>query len=275
MKYIDLFSGIGSFHYSFRKVGWDCVLASDICGPACDTYKTNYSVTPVGDIVDIDETKVPAMDIVCAGFPCQPFSQAGKRLGFQDATRGTMFWQVMKFVRHHKPSILILENVRGLLNHENGDTLKTIIGEIEDEGYKVSYKLLKCSDYGIPQMRYRLFIVGSTIYDPCELLNFDRFHKTVTLSEFFGRSFERDTAYTIRCGGRRSGLGNKHNWDTYMVDGSEYNLTIEDALRLQGFPSDFRLSGSTAQQWKLLGNTIPTIFTEMLCQNIKRVVDKN
>ena len=270
MKYIDLFSGIGSFHYSFRKSGWECILASDICGPACGTYKMNYNITPRGDIVDIDETKVPTMDIVCAGFPCQPFSQAGKRLGFQDTTRGTMFWQVMKFVRYHKPSILILENVRGLLNHENGNTLRTIIGEIESEGYKVSYKLLKCSDYGIPQMRYRLFIVGSIVYDPCDLLDFDRFYKNVNLSGFFGRRFEKDIAYTIRCGGRRSGLDNKHNWDTYMVEGSEYNLTIEDALMLQGFPSDFKLCGSQSQQWKLLGNTIPTIFTEMLCENIKR-----
>jgi len=159
VKFIDLFSGIGSFHYSFKKLGWKCVMASDINESARKNYKNNYNITPLGDICDIDPKTIENYDILTAGIPCQPFSQIGKHLGFTDE-RGTMFYQVMKFVKHHKPTVVIIENVAALLTHDNGESFNKIKLELEKENYKVIHKLLICSDYGIPQMRKRLFIIA-------------------------------------------------------------------------------------------------------------------
>jgi DNA (cytosine-5)-methyltransferase 1 len=103
-----------------------------------------------------------------------------------------------------------------------------------------------------------------------ELLNFTAYEKTVTLSQLLGMNFKKKTAYTIRCGGKHSPLNDKHNWDGYLVDGKEYRLTLSDCLKLQGFPSTFKLCGSTKEQWKQLGNTIPTIFTEIIGLNISK-----
>lgn len=264
-KYIDLFCGIGSFHYSFKKLGFECVMACDIYNAAKINYKENYDMDVLDDICDIDPASLDDYDILCAGFPCQPFSQAGRRKGFEDS-RGTMFSQVMKFVKQNKPKIVILENVQGLLSHDKGKSFDRIQTELNDEGYNIVYKVLKCSDYGIPQMRKRLFIVG---FKNIKVKNIDNFfdlseyEKTITLSEYLQKNFEKDTAYTIRCGGRRSPINDKHNWDGYWVDNIEYRLTIEDGLKLQGF-HNYNLIGTMSQKWKLLGNTIPTIFTEIL-----------
>ena len=162
LKYIDLFCGIGSFHYSFFKLGFECVMACDIFAPARVTYEKNHKLKPLGDICDIDPSTIKPYDILCAGFPCQPFSQAGFRKGFKDEkdNRGTMFYQVMKFVKINRPRFVILENVQGLLKHDNGKSFKKIEDELNAEGYKMAYKVLKCSDYGIPQMRKRLIMVG-------------------------------------------------------------------------------------------------------------------
>jgi len=128
---------------------------------------------------------------------------------------------------------------------------------------------VKCSDYGIPQMRKRVLLVGVRGEDAASLLDFDAFKKSIKLADYMNKPFEKETAYTIRCGGRGSALGNKHNWDAYIVGGQEYRLTIADGLHLQGFPPDFVLCGSVTRQWHQLGNTIPTIFTEMVAQNIQ------
>lgn len=159
VKYIDLFCGMGSFHYSFQKLGFKCVMASDIYKPAKETYKKNYNIDVLGDICDINPLSLESYDILCAGFPCQPFSQAGHHKGFKDS-RGTMFSQVMRFVKTNIPKIIILENVQALLNHDKGKSFEKIKKDLEKEGYIVVYKVLKCSDYGIPQMRKRLFIIG-------------------------------------------------------------------------------------------------------------------
>lgn len=119
--YIDLFCGMGSFHYSFAKFGWTCVMASDICENARTVYHNNYNMQPLGDVCKIDPLDVPNYDIVCAGFSCQPFSRCGKQLGFDDP-RGTMFYQVMKFAVR-RPKFIIMENVQGLLNHDDGKHL--------------------------------------------------------------------------------------------------------------------------------------------------------
>jgi len=274
IKFIDLFCGIGSFHYSFKKLNWDCVMACDIDNAVKETYKENYGLVPLGDIIEIEPKNIPTYDILCAGFPCQPFSQCGQHKGFDDK-RGTLFFNIMKFVEYHKQKIIILENVQGLLNHNKGETFNKIKIDIETENYTITHKVIKCSDYGLPQMRKRLIILGirndsEIIKHINKLLDFDEYKKEKTLTEFLGKNFEKKIAYTIRCGGKNSPIGDKHNWDGYIVDGKEYRLTKEDCLKIQGFNSDFKLCGNNKDQWKQLGNTIPTIFTEIIGLNINK-----
>lgn len=269
IKYIDLFCGMGSFHYSFQQLGFKCVMASDIYKPAKENYKKNYDIDVLGDICDIDPSKIEEYDILCAGFPCQPFSQAGHHKGFEDS-RGTMFSQVMRFVKTNTPKVVILENVQALLNHDKGKSFTKIKEDLETEGYSVVHKVLKCSDYGIPQMRKRLFIVGFKNIEVTNLDKFfdlDQYKKTVTLSDYLGKNFKKDIAYTLRCGGKNSPIDDRHNWDGYWVDDKEYRLTIEDGLRLQGF-NDYNFVGNKNEKWKMLGNTIPTIFTEIVGKQI-------
>ena len=274
IKFIDLFCGIGSFHYSFKKLGWDCVMSCDIDNAVKETYKNNYGISPLGDITEIEPKNITNYDILCAGFPCQPFSQCGQHKGFDDK-RGTLFFNIMKFVDYHKPKVIILENVMGLLNHDGGKTFEKIKGDIETSNYSITYKVIKCSDYGLPQMRKRLIIVGvrndtELINHIDKLLDLDEYKKETTLTELLGKNFEKKIAYTIRCGGKNSPIDDKHNWDGYMVDGKEYRLTKEDCLKIQGFSSDFKLCGNNKDQWKQLGNTIPTIFTEIIGLNLKK-----
>lgn len=274
IKFIDLFCGIGSFHYSFKKLNWECVMSCDIDKAVKETYKENYGLSPLGDITEIEPKNIPNYDILCAGFPCQPFSQCGQHKGFDDK-RGTLFFNIMKFVEYHKPKIIILENVQGLLNHDGGKTFDRIKNDIETANYTITYKVIKCSDYGLPQMRKRLIIVGirnntEIVKHIDKVLNFDEYKKEITLTELLGKNFEKKTAYTIRCGGKNSPIDDKHNWDGYMVDGKEYRLTKEDCLKIQGFNPDFKLCGNNKDQWKQLGNTIPTIFTEIIGLNINK-----
>jgi len=240
-------------------------MASDIYKPAKDNYKHNYNMDVLDDICNIDPTNIEDYDILCAGFPCQPFSQAGQHKGFEDS-RGTMFSQVMRFVKINAPKIVILENVQALLNHDKGKSFSKITQDLKGEGYDVVYKVLKCSDYGIPQMRKRLFIVAFKNIQVTNLNSFfdiSEYHKTTTMKDYLGKNFVKETAYTIRCGGKQSPINDRHNWDGYWVDDKEYRLTIEDGLKLQGF-HDYTLIGKKSEQWKLLGNTIPTIFTEII-----------
>ena len=269
VKYIDLFCGMGSFHYSFQKLGFKCVMASDIYKPAKENYKNNYNMDVLDDICDINPYNIEAYDILCAGFPCQPFSQAGQHKGFNDS-RGTMFSQVLRFVKINVPKIVILENVQALLNHDKGNSFSKIKEDLENEGYNIVYKVIKCSDYGIPQMRKRLFIIGFKNIEVNNLENFfdlEDYKKTTTLTQYLGQNFKKDIAYTLRCGGKHSPINDRHNWDGYWIDDKEYRLTIEDGLKLQGF-NDYNLIGKQNEKWKMLGNTIPTIFTEIIGKQI-------
>ena len=259
VTFIDLFCGIGSFHYSFKPLGWKCIMSCDIDKAVRETYKTNYGMVPLGDITEIEPNQVAGYDILCAGFPCQPFSQCGQHKGFEDK-RGTLFFHIMKFVHFHKPKVIVLENVQGLLTHDKGKTFERIKTDITSAGYTLAYKVIKCSDYGLPQMRKRLIMVGVRDGTVDKLLDFEEYKQERTLSELLGKPFEKKVAYTIRCGGRNSPINDKHNWDGYFVNGEEYRLTKEDCLKIQGF-EDFTLVGTQSEQWKQLGNTIPTRFT--------------
>lgn len=207
---------------------------------------------------------------------CQPFSQAGKHKGFDDK-RGTLFFQVMKFVKFHKPKIIVLENVKALLNHDNGNTFNRIKNELTNENYDVVHEVLTCSDYGIPQMRKRLFIIGvrndlDLNYELNNFFDITKYKKNVSLSKYLNKKFKKDIAYTIRCGGRLSPINDRHNWDGYIVNNLEYRLTLEDALKLQGFDNNFILKGTSNEKWKLLGNTIPIIFTKIIGDRINELI---
>lgn len=158
-NFIDLFAGIGGFHYALTSLGANCVFASEWDKHASETYKINFGIEPKGDITQIDEKEIPKHDILCGGFPCQAFSVSGKQKGFDD-TRGTLFFDIARIVNHHKPKVLFLENVKNLAKHDDGKTLKTIIKTLENLNYSVYSKIFNASNFGLPQNRERVYIVA-------------------------------------------------------------------------------------------------------------------
>ena len=164
MKFIDLFAGLGGFHIALKRLGHECVFASEIDTNLSEVYKQNFGIMPVGNIRNIKVEDIPSHDILCAGFPCQPFSKAGDQQGFEDPDSGDLFSYVIKIVHYHKPSYIILENVPNLERHNNGSTWEKIYAELENEEYCVKFNKLSPHHFGIPQIRERIFIVGS-LYD--------------------------------------------------------------------------------------------------------------
>lgn len=166
IKYIDLFCGLGSFHTAFdfissSRIKFNCVFACDIDKNVRKIYKANYNIEPAGDINNIDIAKIPDFDILCGGFPCQPFSIAGKKKGFDDKIKGNLFFSILKIIDIKNPDTIILENVKNLLTINNGDTFKTMKNELEKRGYFISHKILDSKYYNSPQSRHRLFIIGN------------------------------------------------------------------------------------------------------------------
>lgn len=159
LKFIDLFSGLGGFRIALEDKNCKCVFSSEIDKFVCDVYERNFNERPNGDITKIKSEDIPNFNILCAGFPCQPFSIGGLRKGFED-TRGTLFFEVARILKDKKPEAFILENVKGIVNHDNGNTLKVILSTLNELGYKYSYKVLNALDYGIPQNRERWYCVG-------------------------------------------------------------------------------------------------------------------
>ncbi len=165
-KFIDLFAGIGGFHQAMVQLGGECVLASEIDKYAIETYEENYHINSQINICDLKVEDVPEHDVLCAGFPCQAFSKAGKQEGFDDETRGTLFFEIERILKHHHPKYIILENVRNLASHDKGRTWKTIEEHLHKAGYRLTPKPLIVSPhhFGTPQLRERVVILG--IYDP-------------------------------------------------------------------------------------------------------------
>lgn len=165
-KFIDLFSGIGGFHQAMEQLGGKCVFASDIDKYAIETYEKNYNVNADINIRDVKEEDIPKHDVLCAGFPCQTFSKAGKQKGFNDETKGTLFFEIERILAYHKTKYIILENVRNLVSHDHGNTWKTIYSHLKKLGYRLTPEPLILSPHqlGVPQLRERVVILG--IYDP-------------------------------------------------------------------------------------------------------------
>ena len=164
--FIDLFSGIGGFHLALSQLGGKCVFSSEIDKHAIETYKINFGLNSEINIKDVDELQVPDHDVLCAGFPCQAFSKAGKQLGFEDETKGTLFFDIERILLAKKPKYIILENVRNLVSHDKGNTWKTIRSHLTSAGYRLTKQplILSPHHFGIPQLRERVVILGK--YDP-------------------------------------------------------------------------------------------------------------
>lgn len=159
--YVDLFCGIGGFHIALSSFGANCVFASDIDKYAQISYQKNFGIQPSGDITKIDTKDIPKHDILCAGFPCQPFSISGNQQGFEDELgRGQLFFNIIDIIQEHRPRMVLLENVKNLEKHDNGNTLLRIKTELKKEGYTVFSKVLCAADYNIPQARQRIYIVA-------------------------------------------------------------------------------------------------------------------
>lgn len=276
VKIIDLFAGIGGFHLAFHNSGAECVFASEWNEPARKTYRHNLSnISPelfetgnfVGDITKIKPKDIPDFNILCAGFPCQPFSQAGFKKGFNE-TRGTLFFDIVNIISEKKPEAFFLENVRHLFKHDNGRTFETIKKVIEqDLGYSFFYKIVKASDYGMPQHRPRLFMVGF------KDKNIDfKFPNSVplryTMSEVFGGKCKKDVGFTLRVGGRGSKITDRRNWDSYFVDGKVRRLSSKEGKKMQGFPDDFEFPVTESQAMKQLGNSVAVPAIQMVAQEI-------
>lgn len=160
--FIDLFCGIGGFHQAMSSLGGKCVFASDIDKHCRETYYHNYHIQPHGDITKVDEKDIPPHDVICGGFPCQSFSIAGKRLGFDDPTKGTLFFDIVRIIKYHKPKYILLENVKNLASHDNGNTWKVIHDTLQNLNYNVHEQPIIFSPHfiNVPQNRERVFIIG-------------------------------------------------------------------------------------------------------------------
>lgn len=269
-KFIDLFSGIGGFHLAMHYLGGECVFASEIDEHARKTYQHNfYSISPDlfdsgrfnDDIRKIAPLELPDFDVLCAGFPCQPFSQAGYKRGFSDnhdSERGTLFFNIAEIIEAKRPKAFFLENVRGIVNHDNGKTFKIIRKILEEElGYSFYFKIVHASDYGLPQLRPRAFMIG--FRGDGFMGNFTFPEKTplkLTMSDIWKGKCSRDIGFTLRVGGRGSAIDDRRNWDAYLVDGKVKRLMPEQGKRMQGFPETFEFPVTQTQAMKQLGNSV-------------------
>lgn len=307
-KMIDLFSGIGGTRLGFHLTGeTKVVFSSEIDKFSIKTYETNFGETPHGDITKISTNDIPNHDILVGGFPCQAFSQAGKKLGFED-TRGTLFFEIARILADKKPKCFLLENVRNLVSHDKGKTFKTILNTLKNLDYEVYYSLFKAKDFGVPQNRERIYIVG---FHKKLVPNYSSFKFPVAthIETKVGDILEKNvnSKYTISDnlwnGHQRRKIEHKEkgngfgyslfNEDSpytntisarYYKDGSEIlieqkgknprKLTPREAARLQGFPENFIIPVSDTQSYKQFGNSVAVPVINAIAIEILKVLNE-
>ena len=321
LKYADLFCGIGGFRIGFDLLNYECVFSSDIDKKTADTYELNFNENPLNDITTTDAGDIPDFDVLTAGFPCQPFSIAGIRKGFKD-TRGTLFFDIERIISEKKPRAFLLENVKGLVSHDNGDTLKTILNTIASTingvkntqkfknniDYHVFYQVLNSKDYGVPQHRERIYIIGFQ-----EKVNFsfdDLKKKDKNLSKIIDQNIsgyriskiaEKNImnnlkqklhkidsknpyllAYEIRpsrCSFRFDGyspcltakMGTGGNNVPVIVQHMR-KFTTKECLLIQGFPKTFKIEDNTLNSYKQIGNSVSVPLTNQLAELINKKI---
>jgi len=282
-----------------RDQAGECVFTSELDKFARQTYEANFGEVPEGDITEIKAGDIPPHDLLLAGFPCQAFSHAGLKKGFQDI-RGTLFFDIARILDHHRPRAFLLENVKGLKGHDGGKTLSAIIRTLNSLGYNHKIEILNAKDFGLPQNRERIFIVGFrdhgikfnfpagknvqtrlgkilqkrvkgkyTISDRIWAGHQERKERARKKGHGFGYClFNRDAEYTSTISAR------------YYKDGSEILieqkgknprlLTEKEAARLQGFPDDFEIPVSRGQAYKQFGNAVPVNVIRAIAEEMVR-----
>jgi DNA (cytosine-5)-methyltransferase 1 len=303
--FIDLFAGIGGMRIAFEKVGGECVFSSEWDKFAQQTYAANFGDTPHGDITQVELTEVPRHDILIGGFPCQPFSHAGLKRGFED-TRGTLFFDVARIIDHRKPSMVLLENVKGFTTHDKGRTMAVVKETLEELGYNVFHKVLNAKDFGVPQNRERVFIVainkkkmGSIGFEyPTpkkvetklgDILDGKVDEKYTISNKLWAGHKRRLKEHREKGNGFGYSLFNTKSPYTstisarYYKDGSEIlieqkdanprKLTPREAARLQGFPEKFKIPVSDNQAYKQFGNSVAVPVIHAIAKNMVKLME--
>ncbi len=299
-KLIDLFAGIGGIRLGFKPFFPECVFTSEWDKFSKITYTENFADIPEGDITQVDEKAIPKFDILLAGFPCQPFSNAGLKKGFDDA-RGTLFFDIARIIKYHKPRVVFLENVKGFKNHDKGNTFTVVKQTLESFGYTVYAEVLNAKDFGVPQNRERIYIIAFldqvtftfpkppkipvklgdileptpaekyTISDKLWLGHQRRKQEHKRKGNGFGYSlFTTESRYTSTISAR------------YYKDGSEIliaqqnknprKLTPREAARLQGFPDSFVIPVSDTQAYRQFGNSVSVPVISALAEAIYKAL---
>jgi len=290
-RFIDLFCGIGGFRFALesvarnRDIPIECMFSSDIDEECQKSYKANFGETPRGDITKVDTSEIPEHDILLAGFPCQPFSIIGHKKGFED-TRGTLFFDIARILEAKKTSAFILENVKLLARHDNGTTLKTILGTLKDLGYFTDYRILNALDFGLPQKRERIWIVGlkekkniqwptgGIPMAPLSCILEKNIPDNYYASEHIKKkrwSVLKPTKSPTIWHENKAGHISAYNYSCALRAGASYNyllvngerrLTPREMLRLQGFPESFKIVCNDSQARKQAGNSLPVNVAE-------------
>lgn len=282
LRFIDLFAGIGGFHLALNSVGAECVFASEKDEHARRTYQHNFNTEHFElntDIRKIAPEQIPDHDILCAGFPCQPFSQAGLKKGFtdgEDSERGNLFFCILDILEAKKPKAFILENVRGLVNHDNGRTFTIIQELLKNAGYLIYYQVLKASDYNIPQHRPRIFIVGFRNAPSLPAFHFPpKLPLTYTMSDIWGGNCEKEIGFTLRVGGKGSTIDDRRNWEFYRVDGEIKRIGIDESKKMMAFPESYHFPVSKTQAMKQLGNSVCVEVVRQVARSVVNYLYQN
>lgn len=296
IKFIDLFAGIGGFRIAMESFGAKCVFSSEWDSFAQDTYNINFGEYPKGDITKINEADIPSHDVLCAGFPCQPFSISGKQQGFSDS-RGTLFFDIARIVKAKRPKIVFMENVKNFETHDKGRTLAIVKSTMEELGYNFFYKVLNAKDYGIPQKRERIYMVcfrndldvtefkfplpisltkhvidflqndseiDLSLYKTKENMRIDKNIDYSNLSKCIrvgvvNNGGQGDRIYSpLGVGITLSANGGGFYAKTggYLLEKGPRKLTIRECARLMGFPDTFIPCKNISQAYKQFGNSV-------------------
>jgi DNA (cytosine-5)-methyltransferase 1 len=303
--FIDLFAGIGGMRQAFESRGGKCVFSSEWDKFAQITYEANFGEVPHGDITKIDSRAIPRHEILIAGFPCQPFSHAGLKKGFDD-TRGTLFFEVARIINDRKPHMVLLENVKGFTSHDKGRTFQRVIETLDELGYNTFSKVLNASDFGLPQNRERIFIVGvsrrkigkikfefpnppKTAVKVGDILENKVDPKYVLSNKLWSGHKRRLREHRERGNGFGYSLFHPESPRTstisarYYKDGSEIliatngnprKITPREAARLQGFPESFLIPVSDTQAYKQFGNSVAVNVISAIAKEMVKLLPK-
>jgi DNA (cytosine-5)-methyltransferase 1 len=273
-----MFSGIKGFELGIEKATngeWECVGYSEIDKHAIQIGNRHFKHRNYGNARDINPTQLPEFDLLCAGFPCQAFSMAGRRKGFEDI-RGTLFFEIARIVKDKQPSYLLLENVKGLLNHSNGDTFRTILSTLDELGYNAEWQILNSKNFGVPQRRERVFIIGH--------LRGKSTRQVFPLNGSVNTSNSQNKRNCYIHLRSRTKDGKRKQYRIYTeisptVTSECRDWRVDDRMitpleveRLQGFPDGYTEGISDAQRYKCLGNAVTVNVIESI---VNRLEERN